>query len=569
MINRKKFIIVGSFVLIVSFCLGYYLIREKETSSNLTTNNIDSDVNTDDGDQDIVWSNYENREIVLTSSINITEAGVYNLSGTIKDGLITVDTDSNVKLNFNDVSITNSDGPAIYVKNALDVVINISGENYLEDGGDYSTYTEVDGVVFSHDDLTLEGNGSLEIKANYMDGLVSKDDLKIVSGNYIINSNDDAIRGKDSVYILDGNFNINALGDGIKSTNDTDSEKGFIKILGGNFKIEATLDGVQSENKLIIENGEFDVTTGGGSGNSSSASNSWGSWGRGSMQSSSTESAKGFKAVDNLVIKSGTYNFNTSDDSIHSNNYVGISGGGINISSGDDGIHADYELIIDDGAIKIEKSYEGIESAKITINGGDIDLVALDDGINIAGGNDASATNRPGENSYTNSDNILTINAGVIYIDATGDGIDVNGSAYINGGSIRVDGPTNSGNGALDYDRVFAVNGGTLIAAGESGMAQSVTNESSQYNVIIYFSNSYSNGDTVTIVDDNNNEIMTYSSNKSYSSLVFSASELISNTKYTIKVNDEIYETFTTTSKSMTVGNHKGGMMGPTMGGRR
>ena len=105
---------------------------------------------------------------------------------------------------------------------------------------------------------------------------------------------------------------------------------------------------------------------------------------------------KGLKAGNNIVIEDGTFNLNTSDDSIHSNNYIGISNGTYYISSGDDGIHADNEIIIEGGSIDIKESYEGIEAAKITIYNGDISVVASDDGINVAGGSDSSSMNRPG-----------------------------------------------------------------------------------------------------------------------------------------------------------------------------
>lgn len=576
--RKKKIIIIGS-VLVGFILLGLfgYFVFIKNSASVITTNDIDSSVNTDDGDEKIVWSNYETREIELSDSIKITEEGVYNLSGTISDGCITVLVDGNVKLNLNGVSIKNSNGPAIYVANASDVVIELDGDNYLEDGSSYSGYDEdVDSVLFSHDDLTIQGSGTLNIKANYQDGIVSKDDLKIVSGTYVIDSADDGIRGKDSVYILDGNFEITATGDGIKSTNDTDSDRGFIKISNGIFDINASLDGIQAETKLVIEDGEFNIVTGGGSSNASSSSSSWGSWGGAKIQNStssvdSTDSAKGIKAGDNIVISGGTFIFDTSDDSIHSNNYVGISKGTFNISSGDDGIHADLEIVIDGGVIKINKSYEGIEAASITINDGDINLVSTDDGINVAGGNDSSATNRPGENNYANSNNILTVNGGTIYVDATGDGIDVNGSAYIMGGNITVDGPVDGGNAALDYDGSFEISGGTFIAVGSSGMAQGATSGSSQYNVTVYFSSTYSSEDVITIVDSSNNEVMSYSPSKKYSSLVFSSSKLKENTTYTIKVNNSTISTFTTNTKCITVGNSGigNGMNGGNMKGRR
>lgn len=389
-----------------------------------------------------------------------------------------------------------------------------------------------------------------------------------MSGTYEINAKDDGICGKDSVYIKNGKFKITSSGDAIKSTNDTDSTKGYVLIENGNFDINSTLDGIQAETKLLIKDGTFDIITGSGSVNASTKEE-WGHWG--SSSSNDSESAKGIKVGDNLLIENGTIVIDSSDDSIHSNNYIGIKAGTMKLSSGDDGVHADTELIIDGGDINIEKSYEGLESSKVTINAGEINVTSSDDGINVAGGNDSSAMDRPGANNFLDNNNILTINGGTIYVDANGDGIDVNGSTYINGGNIIVYGPSNDGNGALDYDREFIINGGTLVAGGASGMVQGVSSSSKVYNLLINFSSNYSSGDKVTIEDSNNKELLSYESNKSYSTLVVASPKLENGKSYTIKVNGIEYEQFTISSITTTIGNisNNRNIMGGGPKGRR
>lgn len=287
--------------------------------------------------------------------------------------------------------------------------------------------------------------------------------------------------------------------------------------------------------------------------------NEWGHWGIVSSNTSNTknsQSAKGIKSVDNLVIEKGTFTLNTSDDSIHCNNYIGIKDGNFQISSGDDGVHADNELIIDGGIINITKSYEGIEAAKITINNGEISIKSSDDGVNVAGGNDSSSMGRMGENKFANNtNNILTINGGTIYVYADGDGLDSNGSAYVYGGNIKVDGPTNSGNGALDYGGTFEVYGGTLLAGGASGMMQGCSSSSKIYNVAIAFNSNYGENDIIYIMDSNRKEIVSYKSSKTYSSLVIASPNFKQGETYTIKVNDTDYETFTISSITTNVGN--------------
>lgn len=154
---------------------------------------------------------------------------------------------------------------------------------------------------------------------------------------------------------------------------------------------------------------------------------------------------------------------------------------------------------------------------------------------------------------------------------AAGDGIDVNGSTYITGGDIKVDCPINSGNSALDYDSIFEVTGGTLIAGGASGMLQGCSSSSSIYNLTITFNSSYSGDDVITIVDSFNNEIISYQSSKSYSSLVVASPKLQKGSTYTVKVNGEEYKSFTISSIITTIGNNNnmGGVPGGPGGKRR
>ena len=124
----------------------------------------------------------------------------------------------------------------------------------------------------------------------------------------------------------------------------------------------------------------------------------------------------------------------------------------------------------------------------MTINGGEISIVATDDGINAGGGADNSATGRPGENPFKTDENcVLAINGGEIYVNAAGDGVDSNGYLYFNGGSTVVDGPTNNGNGALDAGLGIIMEGGKVIAVGAAGMAEAIGNDSGVCNISVYF----------------------------------------------------------------------------------
>ncbi len=601
---KDKKLIIVIVILIFAFFVIFYFNKQKNEGVDAINKvlNIDT-ITASDNVSDIDYSKLKKFDIELTETLKIKTGGVYNLTGTIIDGQIYIDTKDSVKLILNNVNITSKNGPAIMIENANQVYIELASDsvNYLTDDSNYKVDLEGEpnATIFSKDDLILDGSGKLVISANYQDGIVSKDNLKIIAGTYEIKSVDDAIRGKDSLVIINGNFDINSFGDGLKSTNSNDNKLGYTLIENGEFNIVTTNDGIQAETDLVINGGNFNIKTGDGSSNSSLENANWGKWGEpfknnDSVKSKETDSAKGLKATNNIVISNGTFIIDSSDDSIHSNENVGISNGNFTINSGDDGIHADSSLIIDGGSIVIQKSYEGLEAESITINDGTINITSSDDGINAASSNDDSViNNRPGMNNFENWGNSkIQINGGNILVDASGDGLDANGSIYMNGGIVVVNGPVDGGNGAIDYDGEFKITAGTLLASGASGMAQGISNSSTQNAVIINFSKNINEDELISIFDSNDLEILTYKSNKRYQNLVISTSNIKSNEKYTIytggnSISGEVnglytvgsykdgseYTTFITNNIITNIGNNSGfnqGMnMGPNGPGRR
>ncbi len=257
------------------------------------------------------------------SIVTISAAGTFNLTGTLTDGQILVDSEDAgaVTLVLNGVNLTSSTSAPIYVKNAESVaLVSADGtENTVTDAAEYvyasADEDEPDAAVFSDVDMIIDGSGSLTVQANYGDGIVSKDALTITGEPVItVNSVDDSIRGKDSLTISGGTFTLtSAEGDGLKSNNDdADVELGNIHITGGTFTITAADDGLQSVTTTTIDGGDFTISAGG------------------------------------------------------------------------DGIHSDWHLIINDGDIHVLTSEEGLEAGFITINDGSIRLLATDDGINVS-----------------------------------------------------------------------------------------------------------------------------------------------------------------------------------------
>ena len=103
---------------------------------------------------------------VVDKTITINSGGTYEVSGTLEDGQIIVDSadEINVYIVFNGVDISCSNSAPIYVKSAKNTIITLAdnSENYLSDGSEY-LYEELndDGTVtdepsaciFSKDDL--------------------------------------------------------------------------------------------------------------------------------------------------------------------------------------------------------------------------------------------------------------------------------------------------------------------------------------------------------------------------------------------------------------------------------
>ena len=532
--------------------------------------------------------------------VTITQGGTYSLSGTLDDGQVIVNAGDldQVEILLNGVHLTSSTSAPIYVMNADKTTLTLveGTESVITDAESYvyedATVDEPNAAIFSKDDLKINGTGSLIVNANYNNGIASKDDLDIKNGDITINAVNNGLKGKDSIEIDNGTFVINSGDDAIKSDNTTDTTKGWITINNGTFNLTATGDGIQAETDLLINGGTFTIETGGGSENSSSKSSSWGVWGipghaqTSSSSSEETTSAKALKAGVNLTVEDGSFNIDSSDDSIHTNDSIVINGGSFTIASGDDGIHADTTLDINGGTIDIIKSYEGLESTTITINDGTIHLIASDDGINAAGGNDGSAMNgRPGQNNFSSTSGMIYFNGGYVYVNASGDGLDANGSIEMSGGTVIVDGPTDGGNGALDYDATFNISGGLLIASGSNAMLQTPSSSSSQNTIVV--SSNTSSHTLVNIQDSMGTDLITYAPSKSSQVIMISSPEFKTGETYTISTGgtstgteiDGLYKggsysggsnvaTLTISSSITSNGNLNNGMGGPGGMGR-
>lgn len=307
-------------------------------------------------------------------SVTITQAGTYVLEGSFY-GQILIDAgrDDLVHLVLAGVNIVSEESAAIYGLQSDKIVITLQDgtENSVSDGSAY-VYAEADedepnAVIFSKDDLTFNGNGSLCAEGNYEDGIRTKDDLLFISGTYKLTTVKDAIQGKDSVTIVDGNFVIDAGNDGIKSSNDSDTEKGWVTIAGGTYEISAGDDALHAETDMLIEDGVIHIL-------------------------SCYEGIEGL----NVTINGGEISLYASDDGINAaggdsseNTPMGggfggnqdalieINGGTIFVDAEGDGLDSNGSLVVNGGTIFVEGPISGGDGAldyefSATINGGTV-----------------------------------------------------------------------------------------------------------------------------------------------------------------------------------------------------
>ncbi|MBD5383589.1 MAG: carbohydrate-binding domain-containing protein [Ruminococcaceae bacterium] len=479
---------------------------------------------------------------VKDNVVTISKAGVYTLSGSSDNAKVIVDVgkQDKVTLLLNGISLKSADGSVIDCEggDTLALYLNENTENSLSDSAEYTfpaNETEPDGAIFSRADLVIMGSGSLSVTSNYKDAVKCKDGLSIKSGKINITAADDGIVGKDYVKISGGDITINAQSDGIKSTNDTDEGRGYITITDGTLNITAEKDGIQAEKELNVEGGSITIFAGGEDANAEvKASSNPFDWDR----TDNSESKKGLKAKSDITVTGGEINITSADDSVHSDSNISISGGTFTLSSCDDGIHADELLTIKDGTINVIKSYEGLEGKNIEISGGEIDIKAVDDGLNAAGGDNGSFFGfGEGSDEY-----YISISGGNITVNADGDGIDSNGTVAQSGGYIVVYGPTNSGNGAIDYERSYAVSGGTLIALGASGMAQAPSTLSQP---CLSINANVSAGSTIEVRSSDGTAVLSTVTPKQCQSLIFTSDKLVIGEDYGIYADNELLSSLT------------------------
>ena len=484
-------------------------------------------------------TNAGNCVTVTGGTVTIKCGGEYDFSGAYSgsDAQILVNTaktDSSVYLNMKGLTLTNTADAPIYIQKAskafvvakngttntfTDASSRAKTYSYTNDAGEAKTDT-TGACIYSKDDLTIKGEGTLIVKANYNNGIHTSNDLKVKNGLITVNAKNNGLKGKGSVEISGGTINITTTeGDGIKSdtedATDLASGKGSIEITGGTITVTSAFDGITAANAVVVANGESEkptikIITGGGHSCLSDPTTASSSTGRGGFggggfpggmggsSCSTTESMKGIKGDSSIAISGGVIDINSRDDGLHSGGTITLSGGTMTIATDDDGVHAEKALYVKDNAnVSVTIAYEGMESPDMNFEGGITSVITTDDGWNAAGGTSTTSTGNTGRGGWGGagggmggSTGNLKVSGGYHYVYVgTGDtdGIDSNGGISITGGVIIVECRMNGGMGGMvDSDGTTTISGNAKLL----GFGTNNSEEGTQYSVS-FNTNSY------------------------------------------------------------------------------
>ena len=176
-----------------------------------------------------------------------------------------------VILELQGVTIENSENSPIYVEDCENVEISAKKNTVNNIKDTRPVYIEdVDGqgkgaIYVENGDLKLKGAGTLNITANYLNGIHCKDDVKVQKQTLNINAVGHGIRGNDSVTITSGVVNISCGGDGLHSENSDISskgnQKGDVTINGGDVNINSWGDAIQAAYNAVINQEDTTVDT--------------------------------------------------------------------------------------------------------------------------------------------------------------------------------------------------------------------------------------------------------------------------------------------------------------------
>ena len=282
---------------------------------------------------------------VKDNCITISAGGTYRLSGKLTKGQVLVTGSEKVKLYLDGVEITSPSGPALVCTNEKRTILSLAkgSQNTLTDSADNAD-TEINGcnvsacALFAQDKLTINGSGSLTVTGSSVDGIVCKDDLKLVNGTITVEAAQDGVKGKDCVAMFGADLNVTAGNDGIKSTESNDDTKGFLQLEQGSATVQAGGDCLQAETLVWIADGTYHLTSSGTAVNT---------------ETGEANSSKGIHCGGDVEIAGGKLTIDAAEDGVNCTGSLELQAGEVDVTSAEDGIQADGDLTVSGGAVTI------------------------------------------------------------------------------------------------------------------------------------------------------------------------------------------------------------------------
>ena len=547
---------------------------EQNSDSEYFTAN-DQDGNWDTSDAVVITLTGDGAEIsgngayANDGNVVITNAGYYVVSGSLTDGYLSVDAydSSKVFILLNGVEINCSDDACIRVEQADKVFLTLAegSQNTLTSGSSYSDQAlkdGTDGAVFAHDDLTINGSGSLIVNAEYRHGIAANDDLVITGGTITVTAAADAVHAKDSIRIKEASITVDAGDDGMVTSNE--EENGYLYIESGSLNIKAADDGIHTTGQITITGGDITVSAG-DDGIHSDASVSF--------LDGSLLIEECYEGIEALIID--------------------VSGGEITIYPKDDGLNANGNSDSQIGAGGMGGGMPASPHMGSADSAGEMpappDMGSADSAgeMPASPSPDSSEENTGTQSSAAANDEETCINISggtITIINEAGndaDGLDTNGDLIISGGTIYVSLPGSGSNNAVDYGSesggVAKISGGTIIACGASSMAEAFDSSSAQASILYNTSTAAEAGTTLAVKDSDGNVLLSWEVPCSFSSALVSFPQLEKGSTYFVAIGDNTEEItleetagiYGDAQNSMSGGNmHRGGMHAGG-GGRR
>ena len=553
--------------------LGITMIVDEDAESYsgttyFTTNDQNSDWDTEGAT--VITLTGDGAEIsgngayVNGQEVVITEAGRYVVSGSLSDGKITVDAhnSSKVWILLDGVDINCSDDACIRVDQAEKVFLTLA-ENSVNTLTSGSTYSDTalqdgtDGAIFTHDDLTINGSGSLSVTAEYRHGIAANDDLVITGGTITIKAAADAIHANDSVCIKEAQITVDAGDDGIVTANE--EENGYMYIESGTINITAAEDGMHTTGDITIAGGSITIAAG----------------------------DDGIHSDQYVYIEDGEILINECYEGIEAL-IIDVSGGTITIYPEDDGFNANggssdmfgfgggpgqggmqgsskEEDLGQDGSDPVDMSSDGDSS-------GQMEQTAEE----IQSSETAAEETQSSETAAEEEETYIYISGGTITIindsGRDADGLDSNEDIRISGGTIYISLLGSGSNCAVDYGSesggVAEITGGTIIACGASSMAEGFSSTSTQASILYNTSTVADEGTTLALEDEEGNILLSWDVPCSFSSALISCPEMQVGNSYQVVIGDsseeitieEISTSYGDAQSDMGNGNMGGGM---------